>query len=577
MQPGKQTYKLVEVESSGARREFGPYTVTPAPIAPAAGVSALSLPRAGAVAIRTDAGGMTFNGYASTPHGASSLQNKSRAGKSKKAVLIKNVPPAAAATALKINIRSKGLYFLSAADIAVATGIAEKQIYKFIRTRQVQLTSQGTPVALVNANSGLTFYAEDIDSIYSDRNVYRMNFAANPQPKKTVPALKQTAPVVLLEPVADQTFLDTVHAESDVWPITGLIHDPEADFWTWDYIIADNGSRSFVVPSPNPAIDDTAQLTIHFRGATDTEAALDHHASIALNGHEVGETEWAGTKEHTLTLEIGQWMLKDGDNTVSITGTLPPGAPYSIFYIDSFDLAYHRYYRAVNNSLFCRGDGNNTVTVSGFDASDIHLYDISVPTQATELSDVFIDEADGAYRITFSPSSPDVKFLALTGSAMLTAADLQADMPSSLKKGENAADYLIIAPKALFLAAEQLAAFRQQQGLRTMVVDLEDIYDEFNFGIPSPHAIREFLRYAYTSWSSAPKYVLLAGNGTFDYKNLLGYGDNLLPPVMVGTEYGLFASDNYLADVLHDDGVPEMAIGRIPAANEEQFAAFVKR
>ena len=48
--------------------------------------------------------------------------------------------------------------------------------------------------------------------------------------------------------------------------------------------------------------------------------------------------------------------------------------------------------------------------------------------------------------------------------------------------------------------------------------------NEFNYGIYNPKAIRDFLSYAYNNWKKSPRYVVLAGNGTYDYKNNLGTG-----------------------------------------------------
>jgi hypothetical protein len=110
-----------------------------------------------------------------------------------------------------------------------------------------------------------------------------------------------------------------------------------------------------------------------------------------------------------------------------------------------------------------------------------------------------------------------------------------------------------------------------------MVVELEDIMDEFNHGIYSPEAIKTFLKYAYKKWDKYPDYVVLAGNGTFDHRDILGYGDCLIPPMMVGLPDGLFASDALLADVKGNDGIPEMAIGRLPVSTRRQFKIILNK
>src|SRR5205823_14582689 len=73
-----------------------------------------------------------------------------------------------------------------------------------------------------------------------------------------------------------------------------------------------------------------------------------------------------------------------------------------------------------------------------------------------------------------------------------------------------------------------------------------------------------------------PRYVALAGAGTLDYRNLLGYGDNLVPPLLVRSDSGLFPSDNQLGDV-DGDGLPEVAVGRIPVLSAAELDAYTAK
>ena len=116
-------------------------------------------------------------------------------------------------------------------------------------------------------------------------------------------------------------------------------------------------------------------------------------------------------------------------------------------------------------------------------------------------------------------------------------------------------------------AAESLADYRAKQGLKATVVTLSEIYDEFNHGIVDPHAIKAFLESAYSNWQPGPKYVVLAGDGSYDYKDVKGYGDCVVPPMLVDTQWGLATSDVLLGDVVGSDGVPEMSIGRLPVVD----------
>jgi hypothetical protein len=119
--------------------------------------------------------------------------------------------------------------------------------------------------------------------------------------------------------------------------------------------------------------------------------------------------------------------------------------------------------------------------------------------------------------------------------------------------------------------AQALASYRKARQFAAMTVDTEDIYDEFNYGIVDPHAIQAFLALARAAWKTSPRYAVLAGNGTYDYKDRQGYGNNLLPPLMASTPYGLFAADTEFAPD------PGLAIGRLPAATPAEMATLVAK
>ena len=85
-----------------------------------------------------------------------------------------------------------------------------------------------------------------------------------------------------------------------------------------------------------------------------------------------------------------------------------------------------------------------------------------------------------------------------------------------MKDPANAADYIIISHSDFLNAIQPLAAYRASQGFRVRVVDVQDIYDEFNGGVFDPQAIQGFLSYTYSNWvAPAPSFVLLVGDGHY--------------------------------------------------------------
>lgn len=94
------------------------------------------------------------------------------------------------------------------------------------------------------------------------------------------------------------------------------------------------------------------------------------------------------------------------------------------------------------------------------------------------------------------------------------------------------------------------------------------MFADFGFGEPTPEAVRDFLSYAYHYWKSPPRYVVLLGDATYDYKDYMSTGvSNQVPPLMVKTSYLWTTSDPSYASVNGEDLLPDLAIGRLPAAS----------
>jgi hypothetical protein len=111
--------------------------------------------------------------------------------------------------------------------------------------------------------------------------------------------------------------------------------------------------------------------------------------------------------------------------------------------------------------------------------------------------------------------------------------------------------------------------------MRTLVVTVEQIYDEYNGGNLDPGAIHSFLSDVHRTWRRVPRFLVLAGSGTYDGRRLMGVDDNHVPPLLTLGTRGLAPSDVALADVTGDDGVPEFAVGRTPVSTEAELLSYV--
>ena len=170
------------------------------------------------------------------------------------------------------------------------------------------------------------------------------------------------------------------------------------------------------------------------------------------------------------------------------------------------------------------------------------------------------------------------------GDEIVLFSELGLKSPSRISKytdagligGGSGADYLIITHPLFISEARQLASYRATlNSWRSRVVLVEDIYDEFNYGLADPAAIRTFLRHARENWPQpAPEYLLLFGDASWDPKNNL----KVAHPTEFVPTYGNPVSDSWFGCL---DGagdiLPDLHIGRIPVQSPDQARLILEK
>ncbi|MGV3656427.1 MAG: type IX secretion system sortase PorU [Chitinophagaceae bacterium] len=154
-------------------------------------------------------------------------------------------------------------------------------------------------------------------------------------------------------------------------------------------------------------------------------------------------------------------------------------------------------------------------------------------------------------------------------------------------------DYFIITHPLFLQQAERLALFHQQKnGLRTLVVTTKHIFNEFAGGAPDPTAVKDFLKLYYdrykATWKNSPKYAVLFGKASFDYKDRIVNNTAFVPsyqspssldPLSTFTSddfFGFLDDEEDINSVLVMNGL-DLGIGRVPVRSPEEAKAFVDK
>lgn len=467
---------------------------------------------------------------------------------------------------LKIGVAESGMYRVPSFDVAGGLGATEAEIYDWVTTGRLSLTTGGQPVAWRPdpANRGILFYGQAPDNLYDAERVYVMRAGT----ALLIGEASGEAP----EPANDLGSFrgQSRHEENLLLRPFNVIED-NRDFWFWTAVLAGDpnfGQQHVEFEVDDVAeSDDAARLTVSFSGFGPVVFA---EGSVMLNGHHIGNL-WGPTfsAEQTV-LEFDHSYLQDGLNRLDFIGV--EGG----FLVDGIEVSYERLLRAIGNELSVLNPRTREVTIHGFSDSRIGVYDVTDPLRPVVLPSATASAIDGSVMVGFSPTAEDGTYLAAALNAIRRPSRIVGRSTAEFGRHIRGADYVIITTRDFMNTAKRLADHRRGQGLETMVVDIEDIFDEFAFGSRDPNAIRAFLAQAVEHWMKPPSYVLLAGRGHYDYRDYLGYGGNLLPPALAATSRGLVPSDNRIADI-DGDGLPDLAIGRLPVLSAAELSAAIDK
>jgi CheY-like chemotaxis protein len=491
----------------------------------------------------------------------------------------------------KISTNAEGIYRMDR-DFLLAQGLAAAQI-DAIDLEQIRLFNLGEEVAIDIYDQGLTgqldagdfieFYAVGVDAAYgkySAQNIYWLTLSGDAGLPKRM-ATDDGAPAgggLAID------FADTARHEQEIiyW-----LKAPGADsIERWFFNIFVQGTehagggqpKAFTISVPEPV--STGTLTILVAGQTDT----DHELRVAINGSEQSFM-WSGISYYEVS--VSDVNLFTGDNTVTLQCLSFDGNDSII--VDWFEVAYRRdYVAAANNTLKFAPDNGSRYLIDGFVNNNLLAYDISNSIDVAKIENAVIAGAN-PYSFEFEPASFGDTYLVVASDEINAPDSLVADRASSLFDTENGADYILITHRDIgwdqngdqLTWLTDLVAHREDQGLRVEVVDIEDIYDEFCYGIKGPQALKDFLTYAYNNWSPpAPQYVLLVGDSTYDPKdNWLSLDTTAyLPTYLAFTEHkGETVTDEWFVTISGEDAIPDMYMGRLPAADATQAAVMVNK
>ncbi len=457
---------------------------------------------------------------------------------------------------------------------------------------------------------------------FSDTNVYWLVYTA----KKGLRLLEESGGIttgrnqLVISPFA---FKDTLHFEENnsrqkFGRTLSLVNRPayEVDAYYYDSGVTAPGSIGYDFYLPHPA-DFGADVTVWamLRGKSYYDATNNplqgHQVSLKLRGKGnvarlIGQVMpkdgWKDQHKWMITnadsaVKIDQSILNDGTNRLEVD--MFQSGVTDIVMLNWFNVSYLHLYKADHNYLkfhvdrdffdgrYVKLGDKIQFNVDGFTKNKIDVFKLGISKITNVEIKPVTDEKtkEFSYGLSFQDEivDPAVKYVALTDDQKKKILSIEAFRPwqeddpqRSLLDASNAADYLIITHDLLSKECQHLKALKEAQGYHVQIVTVRDIYDLFNYGIKSPLAIKDFIRYAYENWdASVPlEYVVLVGDASANYRS----DADLVPTIYYQTlKYGSAESDFQYALLEGNDYIPDVIVSRIPAGSVYDFKNYLDK
>lgn len=512
---------------------------------------------------------------------------------------------------VKLHVYETGVYRVSASTLIAAgfpAGRPISSLHLFRRTYDDDTLAPGITDAAVavdedpagtpgtfDGDDMLVFYALGLrddpqrgDRIrkFSDYNVYWLGADSGP-----AMATKTLTPGFVTADTASASFTATGHFELDAF------FRETSPPGTQDFYVRNAGT----VPGP---VDQPFDIGLVKPGTSlDLSADLYGFRYVAPRAIRLTLLNSAGSlvldaaysipnrNHQVFTAQIPAANLVPGTNTFRMAR--PPGVsrPGVEVHLNWVEVSYTSLYRARNNTLHfdtATLSGDTSVTVTGLTDSNVWVLDVTdadAPVRCTAPGAAFTPTGGGTMALSFRDNITarhDYVVIPESRMVQLTAADVMADTPSAIigSAAEGGVDVLVVA-NALFLdRMQQWVRYRRAQGYRVLMVDVDDVFDEFNGGVPGARAIDRFTRHFFELGGAGA--LVLIGDASEDARGLVeDSGPNFVPThswadhVSVLDDDEVVTTDKEYVKLPGPGGVvddePDMIVGRLPVGADSEL------
>lgn len=247
--------------------------------------------------------------------------------------------------------------------------------------------------------------------------------------------------------------------------------------------------------------------------------------------------------------------------------------------------------------------GNSVIfrDIASLGSSNVASYNVGNSSSSTIIWDVTnpIDVKRQQYNLngttaSFKMNADELhEYVAFTGSSF-PLPTAEGSVANQNLHGLPQADMFIICHPDFISEAQRLADFHKGQdeySLQVVIVEPQQVYNEFSSGVQDVTAIRDFMKMFYdrsTSINDMPRYLLLFGDPSYDYKERIEGNTNFVPTYESPNSLSptqSYASDDYFGQLDDNEGewgelsydALDIGIGRFPVGNIDEARGIVDK
>lgn len=278
------------------------------------------------------------------------------------------------------------------------------------------------------------------------------------------------------------------------------------------------------------------------------------------------------------------FIINSNSNNINLTIGFLPYSSSAQGWLNWFEINCRRSLAFTNSSQLFFRDWNSAAqgNISQFTINNSSLstvvWDISDGTQPIKMLSTF-----SIGQTSFTNNSNTLKeYIAFQNTGFITPFFIEKINNQNLHNS-SIVDYLIVTHPLFITEANKLANFhRNQYGYKVEVATTSQIFNEFASGIPDPSAIKNFVKMHYDKangdTTKQPKFLLLFGAASFDYKNRLSNNTNFVPAYESTNSLEpllSYTTDDFYAFLKDGDDINEnlsltkmnLAVGRLPVTS----------